>query len=144
MLSPASGWQHTNWMSPNVDAVLDGMVTPVWQPASGEASGDEGLDDYLVPLLHRTLRRRGLSDSSIHWTFAAQALERRPRAEAMWRGVGAAGAELAHAELPEWAGHGEIGRGRGWARGQFSVGQPRSSPSAPKGAPRAHRPARKT
>ncbi|KAF8214345.1 hypothetical protein K438DRAFT_1956418 [Mycena galopus ATCC 62051] len=127
-------------MSPNVDAVLDGMVTPVWQPASG----DEGPDDYLAPLLHRTLRCRGLSDSSIHCTFAAQALERRLRVEAMWRGVGAAGTELAHAELPEWAGHGEIGRGRGWARGQFSVGQPRSSPSAPKGAPRAHRPARKT
>ncbi|KAK7062348.1 hypothetical protein R3P38DRAFT_3384266 [Favolaschia claudopus] len=41
---------------------------------AGDASGDEE-PDYLAPLLQRTLRRRGLSDSSIHSTFAAQAAE---------------------------------------------------------------------
>ncbi|KAF8207847.1 hypothetical protein K438DRAFT_1814403 [Mycena galopus ATCC 62051] len=96
LLSPAaaavraSGRQHANRMSRNVDAVLDGVGTPVRQPASGDASGDDE-PDYLAPLLHRTLRRRGLSDSSIHSTFAAQAPEEDAppqtplsRAEANW------------------------------------------------------------
>ncbi|KAF7335244.1 PCI domain-containing protein [Mycena sanguinolenta] len=80
LLSPAaaavraSARQHPNRMSRNVDAVLDGVGTPVRQPGSGDHSGDEE-PDYLAPLLQRTLRRRGLSDSSIHSTFAAQAAE---------------------------------------------------------------------
>ncbi|KAF7352224.1 hypothetical protein MVEN_01185800 [Mycena venus] len=79
LLSPAAAAvrrQHPNRMSRNVDAVLDGVGTPVRQPGSGDASGDEDEGpDYLAPLLQRTLRRRGLSDSSIHSTFAAQAAE---------------------------------------------------------------------
>ncbi|KAK7013120.1 PCI domain-containing protein [Favolaschia claudopus] len=80
LLSPAAaalragGRHHPNRMSRNVDAVLDGVGTPVRQPGSGDASGDEE-PDYLAPLLQRTLRRRGLSDSSIHSTYAAQAAE---------------------------------------------------------------------
>ncbi|KAJ7366287.1 hypothetical protein DFH08DRAFT_948325 [Mycena albidolilacea] len=59
----------------NVDAVLDGVGTPRRQPSgSGDASGDEE-PDYLAPLLQRTLRRRGLSDSSIHSMFTSQAAE---------------------------------------------------------------------
>ncbi|KAJ7342849.1 hypothetical protein DFH08DRAFT_811188 [Mycena albidolilacea] len=68
-----------SWRSPhrsrNVDAVLDGVGTPRRQPSgSGDASGDEE-PDYLAPLLQRTLRRRGLSDSSIHSMFTSQAAE---------------------------------------------------------------------
>ncbi|KAJ7265355.1 hypothetical protein B0H12DRAFT_1100459 [Mycena haematopus] len=78
LLSPAAAAvrarHHPNRMSRNVDAVLDGVGTPVRRPGSGDASGDEE-PDYLAPLLQRTLRRRGLSDSSIHSTFASQAAE---------------------------------------------------------------------
>ncbi|KNZ78618.1 hypothetical protein J132_11059 [Termitomyces sp. J132] len=51
-----------NALSRDVDAVID---------AQG-SDGDETADD-LTPLLQRTLRRRGLSDSSIHSTFTSQA-----------------------------------------------------------------------
>jgi hypothetical protein len=80
LLSPAAAAtggrrHHPNRMSRNVDAVLDGVGTPRRQPSgSGDASGDEE-PDYLAPLLQRTLRRRGLSDSSIHSTFTSQAAE---------------------------------------------------------------------
>ncbi|KAJ7167824.1 hypothetical protein C8R46DRAFT_1350756 [Mycena filopes] len=73
---PGVGRNHPNRMSRNVEAVLDGVGTP--QRRAGELDGDEvggdGVDgeDYLAPLLQRTLRRRGLSDSSIHSTFVAQ------------------------------------------------------------------------
>lgn len=50
-------------LSRNVDAVID-----VERPVHAD---DE--PDYLGPLLERTLRRRGLSDSSIHSTFASHA-----------------------------------------------------------------------
>ncbi|KAJ7682031.1 hypothetical protein DFH06DRAFT_1388202 [Mycena polygramma] len=76
LLSPSAGRHHPNRMSRHVDAVLDGVGTPVRR--TGDGSGDEGADgeaDYLGPLLQHTLRRRGLSDSSIHSTFAAQAAE---------------------------------------------------------------------
>ncbi|KAJ7094351.1 hypothetical protein C8R44DRAFT_890384 [Mycena epipterygia] len=63
------GRHHPNRMSRNVDAVLDGVGTPTRH--AGDESGDEG-PDYLGPLLERTLRRRGLSDSSIHSTFVSQ------------------------------------------------------------------------
>ncbi|KAJ7506672.1 hypothetical protein B0H11DRAFT_2323021 [Mycena galericulata] len=68
------GRQHPNRMSRNVDAVLDGVGTPTRRTHDGEDEGDEE-PDYLGPLLERTLRRRGLSDSSIHSTFASQAPE---------------------------------------------------------------------
>ncbi|KAJ7458403.1 hypothetical protein B0H11DRAFT_2243101 [Mycena galericulata] len=66
--------RHPNRMSRNVDAVLDGVGTPTRRTHDGEDEGDEE-PDYLGPLLERTLRRRGLSDSSIHSTFASQAPE---------------------------------------------------------------------
>jgi hypothetical protein len=56
-------------MSQNVDAVID----------SRDPHGPEDVnDDALAPLLQRTLRRRGLSDSSIHSTFMTQAEEPQP------------------------------------------------------------------
>ncbi|KAJ7724737.1 hypothetical protein DFH07DRAFT_1003651, partial [Mycena maculata] len=61
---------HPNRMSRNVDAVLDGVGTPTRPTAEGDEE-----PDYLGPLLERTLRRRGLSDSSIHSTFVSQAPE---------------------------------------------------------------------
>ncbi|KAJ7034158.1 hypothetical protein C8F04DRAFT_1395617 [Mycena alexandri] len=73
------GRHNPNRMSRNVEAVLDGVGTPQRRP--GELDGDEvggdgeGGEDYLAPLLQRTLRRRGLSDSSIHSTFVAQGQE---------------------------------------------------------------------
>lgn len=57
-----------NRLSRNVDAVID-----VERPKQD----DEEEPDYLAPLLERTLRRRGLSDSSIHSTFATQTDEPR-------------------------------------------------------------------
>lgn len=48
-------------LSRNVDAVID---------AKSSAQDEEDEDaDYVAPLLERTLRRRGLSDSSIHSTY---------------------------------------------------------------------------
>ncbi|KAF8143769.1 hypothetical protein K438DRAFT_1783407 [Mycena galopus ATCC 62051] len=83
--------KHTNWMSCNFDAMLDGVGTSMREPGSGEASGDDWPDDYLALLLHRTLWRRRLSESLIHSAFAGQALEEDlprqtpvSRAEAMW------------------------------------------------------------
>ncbi|KAJ7181584.1 hypothetical protein C8R43DRAFT_273424 [Mycena crocata] len=80
------GRHHPNRMSRNVDAMLDGVGTP----ARRAGDGDED-PDYLGPLLERTLRRRGLSDSSIHSTFVAQEGEEAPppsagltRREAAW------------------------------------------------------------
>ncbi|KAF7332797.1 hypothetical protein MKEN_00163500 [Mycena kentingensis (nom. inval.)] len=69
--------QHPNRMSRNVDAILDG--TGVATPAEGaDVDGEEA--DYVGPLLARRLRRRGLSDSSIHSTFASHAEEDAPAA----------------------------------------------------------------
>ncbi|KAJ7461929.1 hypothetical protein FB451DRAFT_475703 [Mycena latifolia] len=66
----APGGRHNpNRMSRHVDAVLDGVGTPARRAGDGE---DDEEPDYLGPLLERTLRRRGLSDSSIHSTFATQ------------------------------------------------------------------------
>ncbi|KAJ7620065.1 hypothetical protein FB45DRAFT_1006753 [Roridomyces roridus] len=62
--------QPVNRMSRTVDAMLDGVGTPTRPTAEG-GEGDEG--DYVAPLLQRTLRRRGLSDSSMHSTFTSQA-----------------------------------------------------------------------
>ncbi|KAJ7055101.1 hypothetical protein C8F01DRAFT_1063304 [Mycena amicta] len=66
--------QHPNRMSRNVDAVLDGMSTPA-RPLAGDGEEAEEEPDYVGPLLARTLKRRGLSDSSIHSTFASQAAD---------------------------------------------------------------------
>jgi hypothetical protein len=52
-------------MSQNVDAVID----------SRDPHGPDGEHDAAAPLLQHTLRRRGLSDSSIHSTFVTQAEE---------------------------------------------------------------------
>lgn len=57
----SAGRKNVNRLSRNVDAVID-----VDQP---QDVGEEA--DYLPPLLERTLRRRGLSDSSIHSTFTS-------------------------------------------------------------------------
>ena len=56
------GRKNLNRLSQNVDAVID-----VQRP---QESDEE--PDFLPPLLERTLRRRGLSDSSIHSTFTNQ------------------------------------------------------------------------
>ncbi|KAJ7098587.1 hypothetical protein B0H15DRAFT_821313 [Mycena belliarum] len=83
----APGRHHPNRMSRNVDAVLDGVGTPTRRRGDGE-DGDEE-PDYLGPLLERTLRRRGLSDSSIHSTFATQ--QAQDEAEETPRGGGGTG-----------------------------------------------------
>ena len=64
---------NLNGMSRNVDAVID-----------VSSSNDTG-SDTLGPLLQRTLRRRGLSDSSIHSTFLAQAEDSRLPPHAVMR-----------------------------------------------------------
>lgn len=56
--------RHAPRLSQNVDAVID-LHSPI--------QDDE--NDKLAPLLQRTLRRRGLSDSSMHSTFIAQSEE---------------------------------------------------------------------
>ncbi|KAF9480191.1 hypothetical protein BDN70DRAFT_877945 [Pholiota conissans] len=61
------GHKSMNRLSRNVDAVID-VDRP---PAIDEES------DTVPPLLERTLRRRGLSDSSIHSTFTSQGDEGR-------------------------------------------------------------------
>ena len=58
----STGKKNLNRLSQNVDAVID-----VQRP---QESDEE--PDFLPPLLERTLRRCGLSDSSIHSTFANQ------------------------------------------------------------------------
>lgn len=71
LLSPNSlrpnrgGRNNPNRLSRNVDAVIDVETRP-------HGEGEEDEPDYLGPLLQRTLRRRGLSDSSIHSTFSSQ------------------------------------------------------------------------
>ncbi|KAG5648703.1 hypothetical protein DXG03_000050 [Asterophora parasitica] len=78
----ANGLRGTgNAISRDVDAVID-----VERPLQG----DEDADD-LTPLLQRTLRKRGLSDSSIRSTFASHAEEtklQRPSVldASMWSG----------------------------------------------------------
>lgn len=59
--------RNNNRLSRNVDAVID-IVDK--QPQEGEIHGDEERDG-VPPLLWRTLRRRGLSDSSIRSTFSS-------------------------------------------------------------------------
>lgn len=51
--------RNTAGMSQNVDAVID-------------SRGQDDENDDVAPLLERTLRRRGLSDSSIHSSFMSQ------------------------------------------------------------------------
>ncbi|KIJ69912.1 hypothetical protein HYDPIDRAFT_79094 [Hydnomerulius pinastri MD-312] len=55
--------RHASQLSRGVDAVLDADYVP-------NTEGSEA-DDVPGPLLERTLRRRGLSDSSIHSTFTS-------------------------------------------------------------------------
>ncbi|KAF8806118.1 hypothetical protein BYT27DRAFT_7168420 [Phlegmacium glaucopus] len=57
----STGRKNTNRLSRNVDAVID-----VERSQSEES-------DFVPPLLERTLRRRGMSDSSLHSTFTSQA-----------------------------------------------------------------------
>jgi hypothetical protein len=62
-----------NRLSRNVDAVIDAVDSPVRHRHDYE-EGEEGEEcDYVAPLLQRTLRRRGLSDSSIHSTLISHA-----------------------------------------------------------------------
>ncbi|KAG6857005.1 hypothetical protein H0H87_011099 [Tephrocybe sp. NHM501043] len=63
-LGRSAGRRNGNAISRDVDAVID-VQTPL-------RADDETADD-LAPLLQRTLRRRGLSDSSIHSTFTSHA-----------------------------------------------------------------------
>ncbi|ESK94111.1 hypothetical protein Moror_12778 [Moniliophthora roreri MCA 2997] len=74
LFSPASAPRQTlqaeallnrNRLSRNVDAILDSDQNP----ASPRDKINEEEEDYVPPLLERTLRRRGLSDSSIHSTL---------------------------------------------------------------------------
>ncbi|KAG8218507.1 hypothetical protein J3R82DRAFT_4144 [Butyriboletus roseoflavus] len=53
-------------LSRDVDAILDVPSVPT------RSIEDSEVDDILGPLLERTLRRRGLSDSSLHSTFMNQ------------------------------------------------------------------------
>lgn len=66
--STKSGRGSLGGLSRDVDAVID-----VERPLEVDEE-----PDYLAPLLERTLRRRGLSDSSIHSTFTNQADDSRP------------------------------------------------------------------
>ncbi|KAG6849386.1 hypothetical protein H0H93_008893 [Arthromyces matolae] len=59
-----------NTLSRDVDAVIDVQGPP-------EEGNDEEADN-VAPLLQRTLRRRGLSDSSIHSTFSTHAEDNQP------------------------------------------------------------------
>ncbi|KAF9461989.1 hypothetical protein BDZ94DRAFT_1262166 [Collybia nuda] len=68
--STKSGLGSMGGLSRDVDAVID---------VEGPLYTDEE-PDYVAPLLERTLRRRGLSDSSIHSTFTNQADDTRPSA----------------------------------------------------------------
>ncbi|KAL4264045.1 hypothetical protein AB1N83_005191 [Pleurotus pulmonarius] len=54
--------------SRDVDAVIDIPATP--QPMNANDVDNNEEQDEVPPLLQRTLRRRGLSDSSIHSTFS--------------------------------------------------------------------------
>ncbi|KAL0576958.1 hypothetical protein V5O48_005029 [Marasmius crinis-equi] len=53
-------------LSRNVDAIIDSDRN---RPPNLESEEEDEAPDYVAPLLERTLRRRGLSDSSIHSTF---------------------------------------------------------------------------
>ncbi|PPQ95877.1 hypothetical protein CVT26_015569 [Gymnopilus dilepis] len=78
----STGRRNLNRLSRNVDAVIDHndhRRTSVDRP-SGAEGGDLDAEedeepDYVPPLLERTLRRRGLSDSSIHSTFSSHGAE---------------------------------------------------------------------
>ncbi|KAE9407242.1 hypothetical protein BT96DRAFT_914824 [Gymnopus androsaceus JB14] len=61
-----------NRMSRNVDAVIDEQNTrsPILHEGEEDREG-EG-EDVVAPLMQHTLRRRGLSDSSIHSTYMGQ------------------------------------------------------------------------
>ena len=59
----STGRKSANRISRNVDAVID---------MDRSRNVDEE-SDFVPPLLERTLRRRGLSDTSIHSTFTSQA-----------------------------------------------------------------------
>ena len=71
-----------NRLSRNVDAVIDIANHPGGLPGEGGDTGDDDdgetgeENDDVGPLLRRTLRRRGLSDSSIHSTFVEGERER--------------------------------------------------------------------
>ncbi|KAF9226730.1 hypothetical protein BS17DRAFT_500792 [Gyrodon lividus] len=58
--------RHTSQLSRGVDAVLDADTVSIRNIEDSEA------EDVPGPLLERALRRRGLSDSSIHSTFVTQ------------------------------------------------------------------------
>ncbi|KAJ3907996.1 hypothetical protein F5879DRAFT_1054821 [Lentinula edodes] len=60
---------NPNFLSRNVDAVIDEQNTRLPMVDEG-ANGEE--KDIITPLMHHKLKRRGLSDSSIHSTFTGQ------------------------------------------------------------------------
>ncbi|KIK64794.1 hypothetical protein GYMLUDRAFT_56777 [Collybiopsis luxurians FD-317 M1] len=67
---------NPNRLSRNVDAVIDEQNTRLVDGDVGESvgNGDGEEQDTVTPLaMQRTLRRRGLSDSSIHSTYLGQA-----------------------------------------------------------------------
>ena len=69
-ISRSIGHKNPSGLSRNVDAVID---------INKSQDVDEEESDLVPPLLERTLRRRGLSDSSIHSTFTSQADATPPR-----------------------------------------------------------------
>ena len=69
-ISRSIGRKNPSGLSRNVDAVID---------IDKSQDVDEEESDLVSPLLERTLRRRGLSDSSIHSTFTSQADATPPR-----------------------------------------------------------------
>ncbi|KAJ3811982.1 hypothetical protein F5876DRAFT_75281 [Lentinula aff. lateritia] len=66
---------NPNFLSRNVDAVIDEQNTRLPMVDEG-ANGEE--KDIITPLMHHKLKRRGLSDSSIHSTFTSQGDELMP------------------------------------------------------------------
>lgn len=62
--------RNANRLSRKVDAVIDIVER---QPRRGEEHGEE--HDNIPPLFQRTLRRRGLSDSSIHSAFSSHGID---------------------------------------------------------------------
>ncbi|KAF4620068.1 hypothetical protein D9613_004831 [Agrocybe pediades] len=84
----------SNRLSRNVDAVID-----VERPADIDEE-----PDFLPPLLERTLRRRGLSDSSIHSTFTSHGEEpKSPGSPPSPKRISAIHPATPSSRLPGWA-----------------------------------------
>jgi hypothetical protein len=124
----ANAQAHSHKMSRNVDAMLDG---------SGPGAG---MDDA-PPLLQRTLRRRGASDSSMHSTFSSHVVDAMadpaspPRSPVRPRAIpGPPGRQ--RAPPPDSAGYfGAFGK----RVASFRFGTPAMTPSMPERGERSER-----